>query len=60
MTKMRKVCAKKDRREGMSGLRNVGVEWARREKEKVGQENQERRASEVERTRETQENREGV
>ena len=30
------VCAKKDRREGMSGLRNVGVEWARGEKEKVG------------------------
>ena len=44
-TKMRKVCAKKDRREGMSGMRNVGVEyveWARREKEKEGQENQER------------------
>ena len=36
----------------MSGMRNVGVEyveWARREK--VGQENQERRASEVEKIR---------
>ena len=46
----------------MSGMRNVGVdyvEWARREKEKEGQENQERRASGVERTRVTQENQEG-
>ena len=36
----------------MSDMRNVGVEyveWARQEK--VGQENQERRASEVEKTR---------
>ena len=44
----------------MSGMRNVRVEyveWARQEK--VGQENQERRAAEVERTRVTQENQEG-
>ena len=46
----------------MSGTRNVGVEyveWARREKEKEGQENQERRASEVKKIRVRQKNQEG-